>query len=71
MLQLVLVVTGPSVGGHSRQDESHGRTGAGLAFKPELPPQSIHNNAVNDMQTKATRAIMPARDEKRIAPKAS
>jgi hypothetical protein len=65
-LHLVLVVTGASFRGHSRHDQLNGRTCAGLAFEPKLPSQSIHDDAVDDMQTKTTRAIMPARGEKRI-----
>jgi len=61
-----LVMADASVRGRSGKDESNGGTCTRLAFKPELSPQPIHNDAMDDMETKTTRAIMPARGEEWI-----
>src|SRR5262249_38518797 len=54
------------VRGRSGKDESNGGPCTWLAFKAELSPQSIHDDAMDDVQTKTTRTIMAARGEKRI-----
>src|SRR5262245_57638445 len=59
-------MTDASVRGRSGKDESNDGACTRLAFKAQLSPQSIHNDAMDDMETKTTRTIMAARGEKRI-----
>src|SRR3981081_1273635 len=52
---------------HSRQDKLDSRSLAGFALENEPAPQTIRDDAVDDMQAEASAALVGARREDRSA----